>query len=825
MQVVILSLVPGVAFLGYGLLLLATWQHGWQRKTNRHFGLYLLSMMVWSLGALMMYLDRQHAPFWNKIMLAGLTGMPLAFFAFVHAFRGMTYPERWLLPGLVYYLVLLVVTGLGYMATDVHITSRGLVEFTFGPAVPLFGVFYGLLLVMSIASLVRGLRETKDFVARNRIKYVFLGLMFVFLGGSSNVIPQLSVYPVDIAANGINALLIAYAIFRYQLLDISFVIRKGLVYTIPTLLISVSYLFIVFLSVNLLHWVVGIEVFLLSLVVAAAVAVVMQPLRERTQAWVDRFFFREKYDINLMFQRLSYTTASVLQLDRLTSMILDEIAETMHIEKISLLLKRKDGDEYVSVDARNLVPGVEVQMRKDNPIVDWLSHHMMALTRSDVHILPQFKSLWGQERIDLDRWGAELFVPLTVGGDLIGILILGPKRSETPYTPDDHINLMTLANQTAIAIENARLYQTVVDEKERAEIILQQAFAGIIVLDQALRIVTMNPSAESVTGYAARESRGKRFIELFGPEMWEQGSPLYTTLETGQPVAPIETVFVSASGRRDVLLGVTPVSDGFLLNFTDITRLKEIDRLKSSIVASVSHELRTPLTSIKGYTDLMLEGFGSEDEKLRHQFLTIINNETDRLTAFINDLLDLARLESGRTGPVTEELYLDAIITESVRLLQVQAQQARVTIHVDIPQDLPVLRGSRQLMISVVKNLIGNAIKFSLEGGDVEVSAWNTEDAVMFDVIDHGIGIPPEDLPHLFSKFYRSQAAWKSGIKGTGLGLALAKEAVEVHHGAITVESQVGSGSRFMVTLPLANNNGNATEVHNAAKMSFMNGD
>ncbi len=811
MTVLVFSLVPALAGILYTALLFITWRHDLQSKVNRRFAWYLTSMIIWSAGALMMYLDRGHALAWNRLMLSGVTLMPLAFWGFVQAFLGLRRFDGWLPIGVALYLGFLILNFRGLLATGIAVTEDGIIKYTLGPAIPIFGIYFAVFIGASAWNLMSTLRAKKDFIVVNRTRYILIGMIFVLIGGTTNVVDYLGSYPIDIAGNAINAIIIAYVIFRYSLLDFDIVIRKGLAYSIPTIIIGISYFLIISLVVNLLHLVAGYQVLIASLLVAGVAAVFMQPLRDASQAWVDKYFFREKYDVAQMLQRLSQTTVSVLDPGRLGNMILDELTQTMHVDTAMVVLLDKESHTYELKAQRGLPPTHTLTMRSDNPIVKWLADHDGILTIDEINVIPRFRGLWRREREELSIAKAELFLPLKVHTNLAGLIVLGPKLSEAPYSPDEHLTLMTLANQTAIAVENARLYQTVVDEKERAEIILQQAFAGIIVLDQDLRVVAMNPSAEGVTGYAATEIMGKRFIELFGPEMWEKGSPLYTTLETGQSIAPVETVLASASGRRDVLLGVTPVSDGFLLNFTDITRLKEIDRLKSNIVASVSHELRTPLTSIKGYTDLMLEGFGSQDEKLRHQFLTIINNEADRLTAFINDLLDLARLESGRTEPVTDELYLDSIIAESVRVLQVQAQQARVTIHVDIPKDLPVLRGSRQLMISVVKNLIGNAIKFSLEGGDVDVSAWNTEDAVMFDVVDHGMGIPPEDLPHLFSKFYRSQTAWKSGIKGTGLGLALAKEAVEVHHGMITVESQVGYGSRFTVALPLANDNG---QVH-----------
>jgi len=797
--ILVLSLVPALALVSYSFLLYLTWRQGLDDKVNLRFAIYLFSMMLWSLGALMMYLDRSNASTWNKVMLAGTILMPLAFFSFVHAFLNLHRYKHLLQAGVILSIIFLVLDVLGYMAGDIHITEQGLIEFSLGPAIPFFGIYYALFLGLGIFSLVRRLRNTRDYMVRNRIQYVLLGLIIVILGGITNTIGNLGSYPIDIATNFFNAFLIAYAISRYNLLDIKFVIRKGLLYSIPTIIVATTYFLAIYLAVNLFHLVAGYEVLLMSLVVAAIVGLVLQPTRDSTQQWVDRLFFREKFDSTLMLQRLSTTASSVLDIDKLASMILHEINDTIHVTKAALFLKEPGA--YFLVDHL----GIDTNMKipEDSPIVQWLSIESTILTRHTLEILPQFMGLWDQERKDLDNMEAELLIPLIVRGELIGILMLGPKRSEEPYTNDDRLTLMTLANQTAIAMQNAWLYQTAIDEKERTEIILHQAFAGIMVVDQDLRITSVNPGAEQITGYGAQELLGRLFTDVFEPVLWNEYSALNKAITTDASVAPVETVLVGKDDSRDILLGVTPISDGLLLNFTDITELKEVERLKSNIVDNVSHELRTPLASIKGYTELLLDGYEGQDTHLRHQFLSIINDETDRLTKFITDLLDLSRLESGQAEPHKEFLFLNRIVDESLRTLVIQSKKAGVEIHIDSPDDVPLILANRDLMTSLVKNLVSNAIKYSRSGGQVDVIVRQDGNSLVLSISDQGLGIPSQDIPYLFTKFYRARSAQRSDIGGTGLGLALAKEAVEVHYGTISVESEVGVGTRFIVTLPI----------------------
>ncbi len=802
MIVFVLSLVPALAVLLYSSLLFITWRHGLHTKINRRFAWYLVSMIIWSVGALMMYLDRAHALAWNRVMLAGATLMPLTFFSFVQAFLGQRRFDSWIPIGAIFYLGFLVLDIVGLLATGIAVTERGIIEYTLGPAIPLFAIYYAAFIGTAAYSLIVTLRTSRDFIIINRTKYIFIGLVLVVIGSITNSTENLGSYPIDIAANALNAAIIAYVIFRYQLIDLDVVFRKGLLYSIPTAIIGIGYFLVISLAVNLLHLVAGYQVLIVSMIVAGVAAVVIQPLRDATQAWVDKYFFREKYDVALMLQHLSWTAVSVLDLDRLARMILDELTETMHITTAAVVLIDQESQTFRLRAQKGLPPDYILTMRGDNPILTWLGSRGELLRIEDVEVLPRFRGLWRQERAELDAAGVQLLLPLKVRTELVGVILLGPKRSGIPYSPDEHLNLMTLANQTAIAVQNALLYQTTFDEKRRAETILQEAFAGIVVLDKNLHVQAMNPGAEAIMGFSPDQIAGRSLIGLLDAQVWDEGSPFLAALEGLKTVPPTETVLIGAQGRRDVLLGVTPLSDGYLLNFIDITRLKDIDRLKSNIVANVSHELRTPLTSIKGYTDLLLAGYATDDPLLRQQFLTIISRETDRLVRFVNDLLDISRIESGRTAGDMEDLYLDEVIRESVRTLEVQATQSQVNIQLDLPPDLPPMYASKHLMTSMVKNLVSNAIKFSPNGSSVRITMHESQDSLQIEVSDQGIGIAPEDLPHLFSKFYRSESAWRSGIKGTGLGLALVKETVDMHHGQIAVESTVGQGTRFLITLP-----------------------
>lgn len=505
--------------------------------------------------------------------------------------------------------------------------------------------------------------------------------------------------------------------------------------------------------------------------------------------------------------KVSQAFVSVLDLDELLQVIIDSAVETIDSAERGVIHILDEGSGELhpkALSGKALGALRKSKMRIGEGIAGHALEQGRAINVPDVNAEPLFVR-------DGDEPGFQslLVVPLILGQKRIGTLSVDSERVSA-FDEDDERLLMTLATQAAIAIENARLYQETLEEKRKMEIILEETFNGIVVVDSELRITAFNPGAETITGYLSKDVLGRRLPEVFGPEVWGEGSLLQKAATTGERVAPQEVVISGKLGARDTLLGVTPLRDsggksfGYLLSFADITHLKEVDRLKSNIVANVSHEFRAPLASIKAYTELLLDGLDEGDRATRQRFLTVIDQETDRLTALVNDFLDLSRLESGRFELRKRPLNLDKVVDVVISLLSVQARNRGIDIKVDIPSDLPPILADEELMATLIRNLLSNAVKFSHRGGEVEVKAWEEDGQLILSVSDQGMGIPSEELPRLFEKFYRVQSATESGIEGTGLGLALAKEAAEAHGGRIEVESQVGVGSCFTVILPMA---------------------
>jgi len=528
--------------------------------------------------------------------------------------------------------------------------------------------------------------------------------------------------------------------------------------------------------------------------------------------------------------RVSQAFTSVLDLDELLQVIVDSAVETIDTvgRGVIHILDEASGElQPKALSGKALGALRERKMSIGEGVAGYALERGTAINVPDVNREPLFVRNSGDPGLR-----SLLVVPLILGQKRIGTLSVDSERAGA-FTEDDERLLTTLATQAAIAIENARLYEELREElterkrteeelrksESRYRLLAENVTDVIWTMDMSLRFTYVSPSVTRMLGYSVKEVMGTTLQEILLPssyevikkafaeelaieEMEEKDLRRSKTLELEITCKDGSTVWTEATmtflrdldGQPVGILGVT----------RDITERKAVDRLKSNIVANVSHEFRAPLASIKAYTELLLDELDEGDQATRHHFLTVIDEETDRLTTLVNDFLDLSRLESGRFALTRRPLNLGRVVDYVVLLLGVQARNRGIDIKLDVPSDLPAISADEELIATLIRNLLSNAVKFSYEGGQVEVKAWEKDGQLMFSISDQGIGIPSQDLPHLFEKFYRVHLAMESGIKGTGLGLALAKEAAEAHGGRIEVQSQVGEGSCFTVILPLA---------------------
>ncbi len=324
---------------------------------------------------------------------------------------------------------------------------------------------------------------------------------------------------------------------------------------------------------------------------------------------------------------------------------------------------------------------------------------------------------------------------------------------------------------------------------------------GVMVIDRHGHILLMNPAGRHLLGIPAAETSGS-FAQVVRDyrivELWQSlFAPPETRRETPAPIEILRdhhTLLVS--GARIPFAG----EDRALIMIQDVTQARRIEAVRRDFVNNVSHELRTPLASIKALVETLREGALEDPPAARH-FLERIEIEVDTLIQMVQELLELARLESGRAVLNLQMVDLASVIMPAVDRLLPQAERAGLRVVLDIPSGLPSVRIDPSLFQQVITNLVHNAIKFTLAGGEIRVTAHASEKEITVAVSDTGIGIPKEDLLRIFERFYKADRSRAGG--GTGLGLAIAKHVVLSHGGRIWAESQEGSGSTFYLTIPL----------------------
>jgi PAS domain S-box-containing protein len=402
--------------------------------------------------------------------------------------------------------------------------------------------------------------------------------------------------------------------------------------------------------------------------------------------------------------------------------------------------------------------------------------------------------------------------PLTVGDDIHGVLQVSDTAAKA-FDQDQQRLVVTSAQQIAQAMHNAKLYSREQKERSQTQAVLQSIADGVIVNDTADRVIVFNAAAEDILDTKQDAVLGDNVWRLFDVFDENGRSDALAAMEaiSASPLSSVGQAIESTLEVQNKVVSahMTPVVTendealGIVTALRDITREVEADRAKSEFVSTVSHELRTPLTSIKGYTDLIHAGAVGPVNDQQRRFLGIIKSNADRLTALINDLLDISRIESGRVKIKVESQKLIEIVHEVIESLHEQIEAKDLKLELQLPDGVPDIMGDRLRLNQIVTNLISNAVKFTDEGW-IRVSLCTLEGAVRLDVADSGIGISMEDQGKIFEKFYRADTPVMEGRGGTGLGLAITKELVELHGGRLWVKSEIDVGSTFTVVLPAA---------------------
>ncbi len=386
-----------------------------------------------------------------------------------------------------------------------------------------------------------------------------------------------------------------------------------------------------------------------------------------------------------------------------------------------------------------------------------------------------------------------------------------------PFSPDQ---LLAVVNRGAerqklqrqaqhLMEERDRRLLEIANEKSRLHTIVNSMADGVLVINRDQQLVLWNPTAIKMLNLHGDPEHGKNINEIFPQhhlfevinKAIDPHASKYTTIseeiEVKEP-AP-HTLMANVSVVRDEdgeMLGVVAI-------LMDITKLKEIDRIKSQFVSMVAHELRAPLSAIEGFLTAYLTGAAGNNPEFNKQMLERAKQRAHSLLDLVNDLLQISRLESQRVVRKKELLDVTEIIASTVELFETQAKTRVIEINVNLPKSCPSIEADRSEIEQLFSNLISNAIKYNVEQGKVEVSVEPKNGCLKIEVADTGIGIDKEDLSQIFDDFYRVSRPETRYITGTGLGLSIVKKIVESHFGRIEVRSKVNEGTTFIIKFPV----------------------
>jgi PAS domain S-box-containing protein len=403
-------------------------------------------------------------------------------------------------------------------------------------------------------------------------------------------------------------------------------------------------------------------------------------------------------------------------------------------------------------------------------------------------------------------------LPMVARNEVVGLIYIF-RGYATAFSSNDRALLASFANQAAIAVHNARLYQQTAQEKSRLDAILDGSADGILIMNAAHRVQRFNRALARMTGWNAAEALGHLHDEVIRWARREPGLDLAEAEAGGWPLsqnpAPLYVegdLLRKGGGYLPAGLTYAPLFDqngrlvNLIVNVRDITKFREAEELKSTFISIISHELRTPVSLIKGYAETLLREDARWDAAVVRDSLEVINEESDRLAEMIDNLLDASRLQAGAMRMNLAEVALDKLAERLVEKFRTQSDKH--TFAVDFPADFPLVMGDEARLTQVITNLLSNAIKYSPAGGRIRVEGRVGPNQVSVSVSDQGPGIAGADLPHVFERFYRADSDLTKRVKGAGLGLYLAKAVIEAHHGQIQVASAPGAGTTFSFTLP-----------------------
>ncbi len=681
--------------------------------------------------------------------------------------------------------------------------------------------FVAVMSLAAFAAFVDSNRRTRSITVKKQTRWIVWGTGFgtfpfaafyalpYLMGVRPNLEMELSVVPLALIP-----LSFAYAIVKYRLMDVEVLFKRGMVYTLATAAVGALYLAIFLVGTRYL--VEDPHSTVIALLSALVVVLLFTPIKSRIQVSIDRLFYRERYDYRQALMAFSRDLNSDLDLDRLSSRLVERIRDTFEVEKVALLVPSESGELRIHAGEGLTEEERELLITEASPLYARLAEGEVVY---NAEFDWSFRHLTRQEDSGtLGVGGLQYAFPCRAHGKVVGVMLLGRRWDQNALSSEDMELLGMLSGQATTALENARLYHSLGQKasdfealKQQSENTIESLEAGILVLDLEGRVVRWNRALEELYGLPRDQALGRGFPELF-PEA------LRATLRAGMGDAWWRRSSVSGISRvnltnlRDeekvVKLQVGPFlsdtgeTEGSIVILEDVTdrvemesqlRLHEKMASLGLLAAGVAHEVNTPLTGISSFTQMLQEQSKGDDST--QKLLSKIERQTERASKIVNNLLNFARQKRSAFVPVN----LNEVVEDVLSLLEHQLTQSRVQVRLELSDDPPMLLGDENKLQQVFMNLVLNAQDSMPSGGWLTVATSRDGEAVRASLSDTGQGISQEDISRIYDPFFSTKRA---GATGTGLGLSITYGLIQEHSGHIGVDSAIGKGTSFELRFP-----------------------
>jgi hypothetical protein len=702
--------------------------------------------------------------------------------------------------------------------------------------------FFAISIVISAALFIRSFvqagrqagSQARSIVVRQQLKWVMWGMSLAAIVFAIFYVPAYLASPwvssllalVSITPFILVPLTLGYSVVRYRLSDIDIVMRRSFAYIVATfsvagvfgLVMAGAYIFISPPTES------PAGAFLIAAVTMSALAMLFAPVKNWAQERIDRAFYGGKYDYRATLQDFGRALASTIELEPLLDSLMRRLKVVLSVERLAIFIE--DAGEpsgFRVARAEGVAPGITLP----NDILSVLRERSGAtgVVQADEPELTGAEFEFDDQATHAHDGASgaaspfSYYAPCAARSRVVAVLALGRPADGALLTSEDTSLLRAISGYVAVAIENALLLEEQARRakelarlKEFNENIIESISVGVMVVNLRGRITNWNGALEQIYGLKREDVIGHRITEVFQSEMLHTLRDLMERGEwrSGEPVNVYKFRARSAGGR-DLTLNISVAAlqsktaeiEGSLVAIEDVTervgleaQLQQSEKLSSIglLAAGVAHEVNTPLAGISSYSQMLMQQIPDNDP--RRQLLEKIYRQTSRASSIVNNLLNFSRVTEARYAPVD----LNRVIDDTIQLLDAQLRNTEIEVVRRYADDLPPAFGDGPKLQQVLMNLILNARDAMPQGGRLEISTEADQDSVVIEVRDTGLGIAPEHLAKIYDPFFTT----KQIGKGTGLGLAVSYGIISDHGGHIDVESNLGEGTRFQITLPLA---------------------